>query len=140
MSELPRQCITTYFTPVVATRSAIFGSAKPPLTSLIIVAPTFRAALATFALVVSILTVVFGKDLAIASITGIVRTNSSASVTRSAPGRVDSPPTSMMSTPSEIISFTRFIAAGRELCIPPSAKESGVTFKIPITKVFNLTT
>jgi hypothetical protein len=46
----------------------------------------------------------------------------------------------MMSTPSEIISFARFIAAGSELCIPPSAKELGVTFKIPITKVFNLTT
>ena len=41
------------------------------------------------------------------SITGITRFCSSAAETRSAPGRVDSPPISMMSTPSEIISKPR---------------------------------
>ena len=64
--------------------------------------------------------------------TGIVRVISSASLTRSAPGLVDSPPMSMMSTPSAIISKPRATAASNSLCLPPSAKESGVTFKMPM--------
>ena len=68
-------------------------------------------------------------------ITGITRSRSVSSLTRSAPGRVDSPPTSITSTPSAIISFARFIADSKSKCRPPSAKESGVTFNIPITRV-----
>ena len=44
------------------------------------------------------------------SITGITRDCSSSADTRAAPGRVDSPPISIMSTPSEIISNPRATA------------------------------
>ena len=64
---------------------------------------------------------------------GITRASSSSSDTRSTPGLVDSPPISMMSTPSANISCPRFTAASKSLWRPPSAKESGVTFKIPMT-------
>ena len=41
----------------------------------------------------------------------------------------------MMSTPSEIISLPRRIADSKSLYLPPSAKESGVTLRIPITNM-----
>src|SRR5664280_901780 len=57
MSTLgPRECITTYGTPAVATSGAIAGSTTPPLTSFTIRAPTASAASATAARVVSMLT------------------------------------------------------------------------------------
>ena len=75
---------------------------------------------------------IFTPCLASSAITGIVRSISSVSLTRSAPGLVDSPPISMMSTPSAIISKPRATAASNSLCLPPSANESGVTFKMPM--------
>ena len=111
----------------------ISESAKPPLTSLMIDAPALIAASAVLARIVSIL--ILTPCLASSVITGIVLAISSASLTRSAPGRVDSPPISMMSTPSAIISKPRETAASRSLCLPPSANESGVTFKMPITNI-----
>ena len=48
---------------------------------------------------------------------------------------VDSPPISMMSTPSAIISRPRATPASKELWRPPSANESGVRFKIPMTNM-----
>ena len=112
---------------------SIKGSANPPLTSLIIDAPAFIAALAVLARIVSIL--IFTPCFANSVITGIVLAISSASLTRSAPGLVDSPPISMMSTSSAIISNPRATAASKSLCLPPSANESGVTFKMPITNM-----
>ena len=111
----------------------IFSSAKPPLTSLTYSTPNLIASLAILDLVVSIerATSFFTNSL----ITGITRFLSSSSVIRSAPGFVDSPPISIMSTPSAIISSARFKASSIRKCMPPSAKESGVMFKIPITKV-----
>ena len=111
----------------------ICESANPPLTSLIIDAPALIAASAVLARIVSILIVT--PYLANSAITGIVLFNSSSSLTRSAPGRVDSPPMSMMSTPSAIISKPRLTAVSNSLCLPPSANESGVTFKMPITNM-----
>ncbi|CAB4921995.1 unannotated protein [freshwater metagenome] len=113
-----------------AATDIISGSAKPALTSLIICAPAAIAALAVLARIVSML--IGTPNPASSLITGITRAISSASLTRSAPGRVDSPPISIMSTPSEIISCARLTADANELCFPPSAKESGVTFKIPM--------
>ncbi len=48
---------------------------------------------------------------------------------------VDSPPTSMMSTPSSTISKPRAMATCVSKLRPPSAKESGVTLRIPMTNM-----
>ncbi len=56
----------------------------------------------------------------------------SSAFTRSEPGLVDSPPTSIISAPSYIISRACFTAGVVSLNFPPSEKLSGVTFKIPI--------
>ena len=73
----------------------------------------------------------------IASITGIVRANSSSIDTGSAPGRVDSPPISIISAPSSIIFVAWLAACSGVSNFPPSLKESGVTLRIPIIKVFD---
>ncbi|CAB4341785.1 unannotated protein [freshwater metagenome] len=96
-------------------------------------APAAIAALATSARVVSTLTT--APSFTNSVITGITLFNSSSSLTRSAPGRVDSPPTSIMSAPSEINLRPWFTASLGSKNLPPSANESGVTFKIPSTKV-----
>ena len=112
---------------------AISESARPPLTSLTYVAPALIAAEAVLARIVSMLA---GTPISRSSVMmGITRLISSSGVTRSAPGRVDSPPTSMMSTPSATISFARESAFSKVSYRPPSAKESGVTLRIPITRV-----
>jgi hypothetical protein len=64
---------------------------------------------------------------------GITRSSSSSSGTGGAPGRVDSPPMSMMSAPSTIIRSAWRSASPRIANLPPSEKESGVTFRMPIT-------
>src|SRR6185503_19317987 len=51
------------------------------------------------------------------------------------PGRVDSPPTSMMSAPSEISRSAWATASSTEANRPPSLKLSGVTFKMPMMSV-----
>ena len=54
----------------------------------------------------------------------------------SAPGRVDSPPTSMRSAPAASIAQRRVDGRARDRARwPPSAKESGVTLRMPITSV-----
>jgi hypothetical protein len=70
----------------------MFLSASPPLTSLTSVAPAAIAASATSARVVSTLVRTPAADSS--RITGRTRRHSSSLSTRSAPGRVDSPPTS----------------------------------------------
>ena len=67
--------------------------------------------------------------------TGITRSSSSSRETGSCPGRVDSPPTSIRSAPASTIRRAWATARSRLLCRPPSEKESGVTFKMPITRV-----
>ena len=132
--ECPRQCITMYCTlGFDAITLAIFSSASPPLTSLIYVAPTLIACLATSARIVSTLTTApsFTNSL----MTGITLFNSSSSLTLSAPGLVDSPPTSIMSAPSTTKRRPPNTASSLDKCLPPSANESGVIFSIPITTV-----
>ena len=111
----------------------IFSSANPPLTSFTYFTPALIAFAATPLRIVSIETGT--PSFTTSSKTGITRANSSSSLTRSAPGLVDSPPISIMSTPSSSILLARDIAASVVKWRPPSANESGVTFKIPITKV-----
>src|SRR5208282_4990113 len=71
--------------------------------------------------------------LAKRSMTGITRRSSSASPTGAAPGWVDSPPTSRISAPCSTSCKACATAAGGSRYCPPSEKESGVTFTIPIT-------
>src|SRR5688500_12308658 len=70
-----------------------------------------------------------------ASTTGRTRRRSSSSGTGSAPGRVDSPPTSTTSAPSANSSIPWAMAASGSSHLPPSENESGVTFTTPSTKV-----
>ena len=70
------------------------------------------------------------------SITGTTRSISSSAGTGSPlPGRVDSPPTSIMSAPSLIICVACSRAWSNEKKRPPSLKLSGVTLRMPITSV-----
>src|SRR3984957_630781 len=101
--------------------------------SLIMHAPARRASRATPGLTVSMES---GTAVAFESFssTGITRRNSSASLTDSAPGREDSPPTSMMSAPSSTRRKAWTTAASVSPKRAPSKKESGVALTTPINK------
>ena len=94
---------------VSATSGSICLSPRPPVTSFTSEAPASIAARATSAFDVSI---EIGTSTCARSfsITGITRRNSSSSATGSAPGRVDSPPTSMMFALSAAMVTPRSIA------------------------------
>src|SRR6516225_2401059 len=62
-----------------------------------------------------------------------MRASSSFSVIAKAPGRVDSPPTSMMSQPAAAICCACDRAASMPTYCPPSENESGVRLRIPMT-------
>ena len=94
----PRRWVRTYGTLVFATSSAMPGSMLRPEMSLMTAAPAFSAASAVETWVVSMLT--SAPAFTRAAMTGTTRRCSSAGLTSSAPGRVDSPPTSMMSAPA----------------------------------------
>jgi len=66
-------------------------------------------------------------------ITGRTRCSSSASLTGSALGRVDSPPISIMSAPCRTISSACAIAVSQSRTAHRPEKESGVTLTTPIT-------
>mmetsp|Transcript_10118 Transcript_10118/g.30289 ORF Transcript_10118/g.30289 Transcript_10118/m.30289 type:complete len:234 (-) Transcript_10118:1074-1775(-) len=101
----PRMCISTYGTPSSATWRCMSGSRVPPDTSLTRWAPRATAALATSAWKVStaISTSRNAASLASAPMTGMMRCSSTSGGRRAAWGRVDWPPTSMMSTPASTI-------------------------------------
>ncbi|AMD55941.1 hypothetical protein ATO49_25600 [Mycolicibacterium fortuitum subsp. fortuitum DSM 46621 = ATCC 6841 = JCM 6387] len=109
----------------------MFGSARPPETSLTICAPFSSATFATSACMVSMLTVI--PWAASASITGATRAASTEGSTRTAPGRVDSPPTSMIAAPAAARASPCSTARSRSMNLPPSEKESSVTFTTPMT-------
>mmetsp|Transcript_21716 Transcript_21716/g.47343 ORF Transcript_21716/g.47343 Transcript_21716/m.47343 type:complete len:204 (-) Transcript_21716:981-1592(-) len=132
----PLMCIKTIGTRNLATVANISGSYVPPETSLTMSAPASIAAFATAAFRVSIEMGISDICARTFSITGTVLCSSSCIATSLAPGRVDSPPISMMSAPSFTISNAWFAAMSADpLRSPPSLKLSGVTFKIPITTV-----
>ena len=64
--------------------------------------------------------------------TGTVRRTSSLTLISSAPGRVLSPPMSIISAPWSISSNACFTATSRLSYRPPSEKLSGVTLRMPI--------
>src|ERR1700722_17283423 len=125
VAGLPFRCMATHPPPCRAATGH-----READTSLISDAPACTAASATTSLVVSIDTLTWPAS---ASITGITRRSSSAVETGSAPGRVDSPPTSTMSAPSSTISCALMIARSLSNHLPPSENASGGTLMIPIT-------
>jgi hypothetical protein len=99
---------------------------------LTIVAPASSAAAMVAALRVS--TETQAPRAASAAITGTIRATSSGAATGCACGRVLSPPMSMISAPASSIAIPAVTAACGVPKSPPSEKESGVTFRIPITR------
>ena len=71
-------------------------------------------------------------------IIGRTLSNSSSTVSGSAPGRVDSPPISIISEPSSIKIFACLIAFLIEKNLPQSLNESGVMFRTPMISVLLL--
>ena len=116
---------------LVFTKSTILGSVNP-VTSFTMEAPQRTAALATSTWRVSMETT--APSLASARTTGSTRRASSSGSTGVKPGRVDSPPTSMMSAPSSSILRPCSIAASASKCSPPSLNESGVTLRTPMMR------
>ena len=106
-------------------------SARSALTSLMILAPASKAFCITSGFDVSIEIGTLILPLK-ASITGITRFNSFSTLTSGAPGRVDSPPISIIPAPSSTIIFACAIALEDSINKPPSEKESGVTFSTPM--------
>ncbi len=106
--------------------------ARSARTSLMSPAPAAAAARITSGLLVSteMTTALAPRSR---SITGSTRRSSSSALTASAPGRVDSPPTSMMAAPSAAMRRPCATAASAEQKRPPSENESGVTLSTPMT-------
>ena len=74
-----------------------------------------------------------GHAPASCSSTGTTRRSSSSTETPSAPGRVDSPPTSTIAAPSSSMRRALATASSGSKLTPPSENESGVTLTTPIT-------
>src|SRR6266403_4516153 len=127
----PCMCMRHTAQPLAAAAASAPGSRKAR-TSLMSPAPAALAARMTSALLVStqMIAAVAARSR---SITGMTRRNSSSALTGSAPGRVDSPPTSMSAAPSAAMRTPCSAAAATETKRPPSEKESGVTFSTPMT-------
>src|SRR3954451_12496379 len=125
-------CIRQQVAPELATRPASSGSKRNADTSFTMRAPAWSAASATTSLVVSMETRAT-PPTARRSTTGTTRWSSSSAGTGSAPGRVDSPPTSSISAPSAASSSPCLTAASASRNSPPSENESGVTLTTPIT-------
>ncbi len=106
---------------------------RKALTSLIRPAPALTAAVITPGFIVS-MEIGISNSALIISMTGATRSISSCSATISEPGRVDSPPMSKISAPSEINFSACFKAASRSKNLPPSENESGVTLMMPIIR------
>src|SRR6187402_2875432 len=123
-------CMRHTSTPASATTPARSGSRRSALTSFTIAAPSATARRATSERDVSIDT---GRPES-ASSTGTTRRSSSSCETSSAPGRVDSPPTSTRAAPSASMRLAARVASSADAYDPPSEKLSGVTLRIPTTE------
>ncbi len=97
-------------------------------------APASTAARATSARVVSTEIGASIPARRTASITGTTRRICSASSTRAAPGRVDSPPMSSIAAPSASARSQYASARSGTWCSPPSENESGVTFTTAMSR------
>ncbi len=133
------QCMTRQPRPVSVASCTMAGSVNP-LTSLRIETPSRAHRRATSAWRVSTEMIADGASARMPRTTGTTRSASTLGETGVAPGRVDSPPTSMMSAPSSSISRPRRTARSTSSTpspssrLPPSEKESGVTLRMPMTR------
>src|SRR5579864_3520877 len=127
----PCMCMRHTAQPLEIAASSAPGARKA-YTSLMSPAPAAAAARMTSGLLVSI---EMTADVAARtrSITGITRRSSSAALTGAAPGRVDSPPTSMKAAPSCAMRKAWLTAVSVSKNSPPSENESGVTLSTPMT-------
>ena len=122
--------------PNLAAVSAISGSNDSPEISLTMSAPAFKAASATFFLVVSTEIGIKGRFFLISFIAGIMRSISSDSDILAAPGLVDSAPRSMMSAPFSACSKARATAVSMFPYVLLSLwKESSLRLMILIKRV-----
>ena len=133
VSGLPCACMRQTGAPAPATTSAIAGSCSMADTSLTIDAPAESAARATPALRVSI-EIGPMPSRESASITGSTRAVSASAGTSRAPGRVDSPPMSMIPAPATRMARACSMARSGARWRPPSEKLSGVTLRIPMIR------
>ncbi len=128
----PSMCIRHTGRPLaIAADSA--PSRRRLRTSLIMPAPAWAVAVITSGVLVSTETRASNSRTS-ASTTGTTRSSSCWGGTGSAPGRVDSPPTSMIAAPSASIRSAWRRASSGTAWRPPSEKESGVTLRIPMTR------
>ena len=127
------QCITTQPQSLSAATCTMAGSVNP-VTSFRMDTPSRTQIFATAAWRVSTDMMAVGALARIPRITGTILWASSSGVTGLEPGRVDSPPTSMMSAPSSSICSARSTAAAGSRFSPPSLNESGVTLRMPMTR------
>ena len=129
---VPCMCMSTRPHSRAATRGNMPGSRPPPM-SLMTSAPASRASAAVAACRVS---TDRGRSVAArrASSTGSSRSCSSAGVTGSAPGRVDSPPRSSRSAPSAASSRAWATAASAPAGREPVQKLSGARLMTPMTR------
>ena len=125
-------CMTTTPAADSATTAGISGSPRSPVTSLMIAAPASRHARATAALLVST-EIIADVCHASSATTGSTRRSSSSAGTGCEPGRVDSPPTSRMSAPSDASRRPCATASAGSRNRLPSEKLSGVTLTMPMT-------
>lgn len=129
---VPLMCIMTTYASAEAQASAI-PSARRPLTSFMMSAPSERHSSATGVLRVSTDTGT-SMDGTSSFKTGLSREISSSADTGADPGRVDSAPRSIMSAPCSTMSKACFRASPGSVHSPPSEKESGVTLRMPIIR------
>ena len=132
-------CIKQMGKPVLAAASTAPSRPKAR-TSLIIPTPASAPANMTFGVLVSRDTSTSNRFL-MQVMAPRTRSISSCSETASAPGRVDSPPTSKKEAPASTIVSAAWHKASKFRpeplkSAPPSEKESGVTLRMPITKGF----
>mmetsp|Transcript_72854 Transcript_72854/g.202049 ORF Transcript_72854/g.202049 Transcript_72854/m.202049 type:complete len:380 (-) Transcript_72854:266-1405(-) len=132
---VPFMCIRTMGAINSAAAASMSASYSPAETSLIQSAPAATAARATAALRVSTLIVTFRFFARIARTMGTTRRISSSAITSAAPGRVDSPPTSRIWAPASTMACAVESASSTLKLSPPSLKESGVAFNMPMIKV-----
>ena len=125
------QCMMMQPQEVSAATSTISGFVKPE-TSFTMAAPRRTHMRATSAWRVSMDTTAPASTRA--RTTGTTRSASTFGETGVCPGRVDSPPTSMMSAPWSSISRPRAMATLWSRFSPPSEKESGVTLRTPMMR------
>ena len=116
-----------------AQMAGIAGSNVNPEMSLTMWAPASRAARATADFVVSI-EIRTGDCFAICAMTGMTRRSSSSVATGGAPGRVDSPPTSMICARQRPAGAPVPPPRLHSRKSPPSEKLSGVVLTIPISQ------